>query len=158
MADRLTQLQVCLDQLVAQFNATVNYVNTHSEMAPLDPDPHSVINLAANAPPPGKKDDTSGANSAPSNDVKTEAPFESVLNELSTDIILKSRQISMIIDSLPGIGTLPETQLKTITELIEELEKTEKERRDKIKEKDELLRWCEELIFNVSGGIYRTRS
>lgn len=158
MADRLTQLQVCLDQLVAQFNATVNYVNTHSEMAPLDSDPSSVINLAANAPAPGKREDGSGANSALSNSSKPEVLFESVLNELSTDIILKSRQISMIIDSLPGIGTLPETQLKTIAELIEELEKTEAERKAKIEEKDELLRWCEELIFNVSGGIYRTRS
>ncbi|SGZ52174.1 CIC11C00000003079 [Sungouiella intermedia] len=158
MADRLTQLQVCLDQLVAQFNATINYVNTQSDLAPLDADPNSVINVAANAPLPGKKDqENSEANSAPSGSAP-QAPFEVVINELSTDIILKSRQISMIIDSLPGIGTLPETQLKIINDLINELEQTEKERCAKIKEKDELLKWCEDLIVDVSGGIYRTRT
>lgn len=158
MADRLTQLQVCLDQLVAQFNATINYVNTQSELAPLDPEATSVINQAANAPLPGKKDqENSEANSVPSGS-GAQAPFEVVINELSTDIILKSRQISMIIDSLPGIGTLPETQLKIINDLINELEETEKDRSAKIKEKDELLKWCEDLIVDVSGGIYRTRT
>lgn len=158
MADRLTQLQVCLDQLVAQFNATINYVNTQSELALLDADPTSVINLAANAPLPGKKEqENSEANSATSGP-SSQAPFDVVINELSTDIILKSRQISMIIDSLPGIGTLPETQLKIINDLINELEQTEKDRCAKIKEKDELLKWCEDLILDVSGGIYRTRT
>lgn len=158
MADRLTQLQVCLDQLVAQFNATINYVNTQSDLAPLDEDATSVINIAANAPLPGKKDqDNSGSNSAASGNAP-KPQFDGVIDELSTDIILKSRQISMIIDSLPGIGALPETQLKMIGDLIDELEQTEKERCAKIKEKDELLRWCEDLIVDVSGGIYRTRT
>lgn len=158
MADRLTQLQVCLDQLVAQFNATVNYVNTQCEPALLDDDASSVINMAANAPLPGKKDE-SGANSAPgSAPSKPETSFDSVINELATDIILKSRQISMIIDALPGIGTLPETQLKMIGDLISELERTEEERAQKIKAKDELLRWVEELIVDVSGGINNTRT
>ncbi|RKP28562.1 hypothetical protein METBISCDRAFT_29045, partial [Metschnikowia bicuspidata] len=65
MTDRLTQLQACLDQLVAQFNATVNYINIQSEMALLDPDPTSPFNMVANAPLPGKKElELSGANSA----------------------------------------------------------------------------------------------
>lgn len=159
MTDRLTQLQVCLDQLVAQFNATVNYVNTQCEPALLDADPTSVINMAAAAPLPGKKDENSGDNSAPSNNPpKPETSFDSVINELATDIILKSRQISMIIDALPGIGTLPETQLKTIGDLISELDRTEEERAEKIRAKDELLKWVESLIFEVSGGIYNTRA
>lgn len=160
MTDRLTQLQVCLDQLVAQFNATINYVNTQSELAPLDADEKSVINIAANAPLPGAKEqENSETNSAPSGaNAGQQAPFEDVLNELSTDIILKSRQISMIIDSLPGIGTLPETQLKIIGDLVAELERADAERVARIKEKDELLKWCEDLIVEVSGGIYRTRT
>lgn len=155
MADRLTQLQVCLDQLVAQFNATINYVNTNSDIAPLESDPNSVINIAANAPLPGKKEDS---NSRSESEKTTQPSFDSVINELSTDIMLKSRQISMIIDSLPGIGTLPEAQLKMIADLIGELEDTEKERVEKVKEKDELLRWNEELIVDVAGGIFRTRT
>lgn len=155
MADRLTQLQVCLDQLVAQFNATINYVNTNSDIALLDNDPNSVTNIAANAPLPGKKDE---ATSNSDNDKTAQPSFDSVINELSTDIILKSRQISMIIDSLPGIGTLPDAQLKMISDLISELEETEKERVQKIEEKDELLVWCEGLIVDVAGGIFRTRT
>ncbi|KAJ8142813.1 hypothetical protein OY671_004042 [Metschnikowia pulcherrima] len=165
MADRLTQLQVCLDQLVAQFNSTINYVNTQSELAPLDPDPFSVTNLAANAPLPGKKDESdvkgesgNGSINGEEDPQEQKPAFDDVINELSTDLILKSRQISMIIDSLPGIGTLPETQLKMISDLTRELEDTEKERVRKIKEKDQLLKWTEDLIVDVSNGIYQTRT
>lgn len=166
MTDRLTQLQVCLDQLVAQFNSTINYANTQSDLALLDPNPSSVINLAASAPLPGKKDaegrDVEGSpNSGPgenSEPAPSKPAFSEAINELSTDLILKSRQISMIIDSLPGIGTLPETQMKMISELMAELEETEKERVKKMQEKDELLKWCEDLIVDVSQGIYHTRT
>lgn len=144
MSDRLTQLQLCLDQLIAQFNASVNYVNTQADLAPLDEDPNSVTNIAANAPLPGK------AQSPPPEDQKPKPSFELAINELSTDIILKSRQISMLIDSLPGIGTLPETQLKMIGELIDELDETEKLRVLKIEEKDRLLKWCEDLLVDVA--------
>ncbi|GEQ69629.1 hypothetical protein JCM33374_g3302 [Metschnikowia sp. JCM 33374] len=170
MTDRLTQLQVCLDQIVAQFNSTINYANTQSELALLDPNPSSVINLAASAPLPGKKEadgdkpDTANgaaddsATAATTTSQAKQPDFDEVINELSTDIILKSRQISMIIDSLPGIGTLPETQLEMISELMGELEETEKERVEKMKEKDVLLKWCEDLIVEVSEGIYHTRT
>lgn len=164
MSDRLTQLQICLDQLVAQFNATINYVNTQGELAPPDEDKTSVINMAANAPLPGTKKENAeqqsqGGNSEASGASSRPKPsFDSVINELSTDIILKSRQISMIIDSLPGIGTLPETQLKMIGDLVEELDEVEKQREAKIKEKDELLKWCEDLIVDVSHGIFKTRT
>lgn len=158
MADRLTQLQVCVDQLVAQFNSTVNYVNTQSELGLLDPDPTSVVNLAANAPLPGKKDPDSGTGSAPPQaPAAPAAPFNEVINELATDLILKSRQISMLIDLLPGINMLPETQIKLISELVAELETAEAERVQKIREKDNLLRWTEDLIQDISNGIRETR-
>lgn len=160
MTDRLTQVQICLDQLVAQFNATVNYVDMKSNPAPLDGDPSSVIDLAANAPLPGTRPpDGSGENSSSDGAAKrAQPPFEIVIDELATDIILKSRQISMIIDSLPGIGALPESQLNTINNLIRVLKETEEERVKKIEEKDKLLRWCEELVLQVSDGIYSTRT
>lgn len=119
MADRLTQLQVCLDQLVGQFNATVNYVNTNCENALLDEDPSSFANIAANAPMPGQQaqqaqgsgggsnKQTNPGNTVsnhPSAKAEAESNFENTINELSTDIILKSRQIKMLIDALPGIG------------------------------------------------------
>ncbi|CUM66697.1 uncharacterized protein PRCAT00004375001 [Priceomyces carsonii] len=170
MADRLTQLQICLDQLVEQFNATVNYVNTNSEPGLLDDDPTSAINLAASAPIPGQQQQQgSGADSNkqtnansvsnhPSARAAAETNFDSTINELLTDIILKSRQISMLIDSLPGIGVSPANQLKLIEDLSNNLKDVERERIEKIKEKDALLKWCESLITDVAKGISDTRS
>lgn len=172
MADRLTQLQVCLDQLVEQFNATVNYVNTNSEPGLLGENPSSVPNLAANAPIPGiqqqqsqgsgegSNKQTNARNSVsnkPSAKAEAESNFENTINELSTDIILKSRQITMLIDSLPGIGVSPESQLTMVEDLARLLEEVEKERIKKIEEKDKLLKWCESLIVEVATGISETR-
>ena len=197
MADRLTQLQICLDQLVEQFNATVNYVNNNSDPGMLDEDEASVINIAANAPVPGQAVPTApaanlvpAATQSPAQSTTQQSPqsakqqspahqspqspdqassglnssasttsnFNNTISELSTDIILKSRQISMLIDSLPGIGVSPESQLKIIEDLTEELKVVDKERSKKIEEKDMMLKWCESLIIEVAGGIAESRS
>lgn len=189
MTDRLTQLQVCLDQLVAQFNATINYVNTNSEPAQLDEDGKSYFSIAANAPVPGQQQQQQQqpqqqhSNGVPSSSVPPAADgsgpgstkqspdagsvskpdednslvFNNTINELSTDIILKSRQLSMLIDSLPGIGVSPTNQLKLIEQLALELEEVEKERIKLIEEKDKLLDWCEDLIMEVANGISSAR-
>lgn len=151
MSDRLTQLQICLDQLVEQFNATVNYVNTNAPLALLDDDPKSVANIAADATVAGHDEETQHKTGEPSEE------FINTINELSTDIILKSRQIGMLVDSLPGIGVLPEVQLKMIQELSDELGEVEVERLAKIAEKDELLKACEDMIVEVAGGMLNTR-
>lgn len=149
MADRLTQLQVCLDQLIEQFNATINYVNTNADPANIDEDVNSVINIAAQAPLPNQGEHS------PETEVKPE--FNTTINELSNDIIIKSRQISMLIDGLPGIGVPPADQLAMIDSLVGELREVEKERVKKIEEKEALLKWTEDLIIDVAGGIAETR-
>lgn len=161
MSDRLTQLQICVDQLVEQFNAAVNYVNTHSEQALLDQDPTSVTNIAASAPLPGTQaqtGQTSNMSDHPtSNAVGDTDQFENTINELSTDIILKSRQILMLIDSLPGVGISEESQMDLIRQLSHELQKVEQDRIAKIREKDDLLHHCESLIMQVASGISNTK-
>lgn len=171
MADRLTQLQVCVDQLVEQFNATVNYVNTQSVPALLDEDdPMSPSNIAAAAPLPGAASAapnvaaSSASPALPSETVDMagtddqNAAFLNTLNELSTDIILKSRQISMLIDLLPGIGVSPESQIALVDELMLELKQVQDERDVKIKEKDKVLEKCDDLILKVAEAIKVTRS
>lgn len=93
----------------------------------------------------------------PSAKAEAESNFENTINELSTDIILKSRQITMLIDSLPGIGVSPESQLNMVEDLAKQLEEVEKERIKKIEEKDKLLKWCESLIVEVATGISESR-
>lgn len=156
MSDRLTQLQVCLDQLVEQFNATVNYVNSNAEPEMLDEDPMLVSNIAASAPLPGQQKEE-GEREAVKLRLEPSPEFASTVNELSTDIILKSRQIGMLIDLLPGIGVSPELQLRIIDELSRELQEVERERSAKILEKDALLEVCESLVVEVAGGMAETR-
>jgi mediator of RNA polymerase II transcription subunit 21 len=136
MADRLTQLQICLDQLVEQFCATLHYVDTHhefkaSEGEELMTDPQAVI-----APP---------------------EEFKATINELSTDLILKTRQIIALIDSLPGAGVSQQEQVNKIVELQKELESVEAEKVETVRKKDELLQWCNELVINFSKSLIESK-
>lgn len=186
MSDRLTQLQICLDQLIDQFTATVNYINVHAPPALLDDDPTSVSNRAAKALPPQglpgqpgqagqqlpqdqqlppaqqqengkeKEQDATQAKSQAAAQVSledNETEFNTAIEELSTDIVLKSRQISILIDSLPGIGVSSEDQLKQIGELYNELKEVEQKRLLKIKEKDELIKNVDDLIVELASNM-----
>lgn len=177
MADRLTQLQICLDQLIQQFNSTINYVNTSAEPSLLDDDDvNSYSNMAANAPLPQSQQQRqqqkkqqepqqeieqpqqqSNLESKSTSPPKEKVSFDNVINELCTDLILKSRQIKMLIDSLPGIGVTPNEQMNLINELSDKLQAIEEERIQKIKEKDNLLNLLESMIKEVVNGITETR-
>ncbi|GMM32805.1 Srb7 protein [Saccharomycopsis crataegensis] len=135
MADRLTQLQICLDQLLEQFCATINYVNTNHDYEPSDNE-EKMADKDANVADPKE--------------------FKDTMNELSTDIILKTRQIFTIIESLPGIGVSTKDQLDKIESLQNELLLVQKERRKAIKEKNNLLDWCNSMINSVSDDIVET--
>lgn len=79
------------------------------------------------------------------------------MNELSTDIILKTRQILALITSLPGAGVSPKDQILRINELQNELVQVEKTKVEKIRQKDELLDWCNGLISDFSKDLIDSR-
>ncbi len=83
--------------------------------------------------------------------------FKITIDELTQDVIIKSRQIMTLISSLPGAGVSSEEQLIRIAELQEDLKKVEQEKEEAIKKKDELLLWCNELILQVSNGVAGSR-
>lgn len=136
MADRLTQLQICLDQLVEQFCATLNYVDKNHDFVPAQ-DEEKMADAQATVADPKE--------------------FQSTMNELSTDIILKTRQILALITSLPGAGVSPRDQISRIQELQNELVSIEQTKVEKIRQKDELLEWCNRLISDFSKDLIDSR-
>lgn len=136
MADRLTQLQICLDQLVEQFCATLHYVDTHHEFLPGDGEEAMTDPQATVAPP---------------------EEFKATIGELSTDLILKTRQILALIDSLPGAGVSQQDQVRKITELQRELSQVQDDKVEAVRHKEELLTWCNELLVDFSKELIESR-
>ncbi|CUS22180.1 LAQU0S04e10044g1_1 [Lachancea quebecensis] len=136
MTDRLTQLQICLDQMMEQFCATLNYIDKNHDFEPSSGE-EKMTDLQANIAP---KDE-----------------FENTIDELSTDLILKTRQITKLIDSLPGVDVSAEEQMHRIESLQNQLVKMEDRKIEAIKEKEELQRKVEEMIFDLTVGIANAR-
>lgn len=137
MTDRLTQLQLCLDQLIDILFSALSYIDQNHDSVPLNP----------NDP---KEND-------PEHNPQT--PYEFNLNqqELATDIILKMRQILTIIDTLPGVGVTKKEQLDAIENLRIELENAELEKKKVITQKEELLDFVNTLILDITDTIAETR-
>lgn len=137
MSDRLTQLQDCLNQLLNQFIASLVYVDRNHDNVP-----------AENEAKVAKKDA----------EVPSPAKFQQDIGELSNDLILKTRQIMTLIDSLPGANVTPQQQVDRINQLQQQLRECEQLEIDKIKEKDALLQWCDQLICDFSTDVIRSRA
>lgn len=137
MADRLTQLQLCLDQLIEQFCSTLNYVDKHHDFVPTSDTEEKVVDPAATVIP--------------------EVEFNETINELSSDLILKTRQILTIIDSLPGVGVSKLEQMEKIESLQLKLDSVENKKQTLIRRKDLLLESINELILEVANGMAQSR-
>ncbi len=83
--------------------------------------------------------------------------FQSNLQELSRDIITKTKQILTIIETLPGVGVSKEEQLKKIQTLSKQLEEIELKKRESILKKQDLTQIIDKLTLLVSKGIADTR-
>lgn len=137
MTDRLTQLQRCLDQVMEQFCATLNFIDKRHDFEPFnDKEPKMTDKHAS---------------------VATPEEFSNGIDELSTDIIVKIRQITTLIDSLPGVGVSAEEQLDKIDSLQKKLVDIEDEKIQAIKKKDDLLKQVDDLITVFVGGIADSR-
>lgn len=72
------------------------------------------------------------------------------MEELARDLIVKTQQVEVLIDSLPGIGISESEQMKKVNELEVTSQQVEEERLQALREKQELLNKCDELILKVS--------
>ncbi|KAI9816168.1 MAG: RNA polymerase II mediator complex subunit [Pycnora praestabilis] len=131
MADRLTQLQDCLDQLATQFYASIRYISSHHDYSPVGNEPK--------------------ATPVPEEDFTPDDPqtFAAAQRELARDLILKEQQIEYLISVLPGIGTSEKEQEERVKVLEAELREAEKDRREAVEEKERLVERLDAVIAKV---------
>lgn len=153
MADRLTQLQTSLDQLLTQMFATVRYIDTHHpySLIPNQPDrnPFSADNDAVPQNDPTQDPKTMEFDKDGNRRPDAPLVFHARLQELAQDLVLKEQQVEVLIESLPGLGNSQAQQEEKIRKLQEELQGLGKEREQAAKEKEELLRRVEGRILGV---------
>ncbi|SCU96538.1 LAFA_0G06832g1_1 [Lachancea sp. 'fantastica'] len=137
MADRLTQLQICLDQMMEQFCATLNYIDKNHD-------------FEASVNGEDKMTD-------PQATIAPKEEFDNTIDELSTDLILKTRQITKLIDSLPGVDVSAGEQMHRIEALQHQLVKMEDKKIEATKQKEDLLKKVDDMIFNFTVGIAEAR-
>ena len=137
MTDRLTQLQICLDQMMEQFCAALNYIDKNHDFEPSNA---SEIKMSYKH-----------ANIAPTEE------FNNTIDELSTDIILKTRQVIKLIDSLPGVSVSPNEQLHRIDWLQKKLIEVENDKIAATKRKEQLQKDVSDLLDLFVTGIAESR-
>ena len=133
MTDRLTQLQICLDQVMEQFCATLNYIDKNHDFEPANKFETKMTDKHATVAP--------------------KEEFTNTIDELSTDIILKTRQIIKLIDSLPGVDVSADEQLHKIDSLQKNLIEVEKKKIEAIRKKESLLNEVDSLITTFVSGL-----
>ncbi|EEP81653.1 predicted protein [Uncinocarpus reesii 1704] len=171
MADILTQLQTCLDQLATQFYATIAYLDTYHDHSPAIPPPNvpnavPQLNKIPKNPLPavaaaGTTANTPGAplppDAAPQQQQQqhpdgpppdSPGTFLMRQRELARDLIIKEQQIEYLVSVLPGIKSSEAEQLERIKQLAGELRAVEEERSSKRRE----LRKLGEKVDGLLGA------
>lgn len=176
MADRLTQLQDCYDQvrcllrlltftktnthqkLATQFYASIRYLSLHHNSSALTPPPpppsnpqHNHNNSNSNANPNSNHEQPESFSYPPEQRPDTPAAFAFAQRELAQDLLLKTKQIEHLISVLPGVENSQEKQKARITGLDAELGQALEERK-KAEEEREL--WLGK-VDGIIGGIRR---
>ncbi|KAK7203498.1 mediator complex, subunit Med21 [Myxozyma melibiosi] len=129
MTDRLTQLQDAIDQLAVQFYSAIHYLSTHHDFVPLEGEPKATdAHLVPDEP----------------------AVFESAKSELARDIMVRTRQIDLLIASLPGAGVSEQDQLQRVQQLEHDLEQAEQERQKWLERREMLLAKCDSVILQLA--------
>ncbi|KAF3937402.1 hypothetical protein ABW19_dt0206973 [Dactylella cylindrospora] len=128
MADRLTQLQDAIDQLATIFYCALRYVGTHHDFVPT-----------------GTEAKVRDETLTPDDPIL----FRASQQELARDLVLKTKQIEVLIASLPGIGVSEDDQKERLKQLGRELAVAEEERKKSIEEKEKLLVEFDEVVRSL---------
>jgi mediator of RNA polymerase II transcription subunit 21 len=71
------------------------------------------------------------------------------MEELSRDLVLKEREIELLIMALPGLDNTEKDQERYIKDLEEDLKAAEAQRQEALKEKDQILSQLDALIRSI---------
>ncbi|KAF2161161.1 hypothetical protein M409DRAFT_69997 [Zasmidium cellare ATCC 36951] len=165
MADRLTQLQDFVDDLLSQMYASLNYVYNKHPYGEFPDQPSQAPQASqseptANGVAPAANGDgaasqqTPAAGQANAQDDSPTAPdsadkFNAAMHEMAQELVLKEQQIEIVIKSLPGIGVNEADQEKRMRELEVELRQMEEERAKKESEKQAMVDLLGDMISKV---------
>ncbi|KAI5850956.1 mediator complex, subunit Med21 [Tricharina praecox] len=128
MADRLTQLQDAVDQIATQFFSAIRYIGTHHDAVPV-----------------GNEAKVTDENAT----IDTPEVFESRMSELARDLIIKSKQIEVLITTLPGIGVSEDDQQARLRSLEAQLKEAEEERVKSVQEKEDARVRLESVVVKL---------
>jgi mediator of RNA polymerase II transcription subunit 21 len=144
MTDRLTQLQDAVDQLATQFFSALRYVSTHHDQeqdANTTNPPNTTPNT--NTTPPNSKPESSQEGG------DEQLNIEAAMRELARDLVVKSKQIEVLITSLPGIGVSEDEQRLRMHALQEALIVAEEERRIALERKEMARKRVESVVVGL---------
>ncbi|KAF3903087.1 hypothetical protein ABW21_db0203089 [Orbilia brochopaga] len=122
-------LQNYAKKLSTIFYCALRYVGTHHDFTPTSPTQQKVRDETLQPDPP--------------------ALFRASQQELARDLVLKAKQIELLIASLPGIGVSEDDQKARLEELGRELASAEEERKRSIEEKEKLLVEFDEVVRSL---------
>ena len=113
------------------FYCSVRYMTNHHELIP-----------TGNEPKDTQKDNPFTTPDDP-------ATFRASQHELARDLVMKTKQVELLIASLPGIGVTEEDQKDRMRELEKKLQAADVERQKSIREKEEMLRKFDTVIRSL---------
>ncbi|CAF9942546.1 MAG: RNA polymerase II mediator complex subunit [Alectoria fallacina] len=154
MADRLTQLQDCYDQLATQFYASIRYLTLHHNSSALTLPPpsspqHNHNNSNSNANANFNHEHQESFSYLPEKRPDTPTAFASAQRELAQDLLLKTKQIEYLISVLPGVESSQEKQEVRIAELDVELREALEERKKAEEEREIWLGRVDGIIGEI---------
>ncbi|KAI5779329.1 mediator complex, subunit Med21 [Geopyxis carbonaria] len=129
MTDRLTQLQDAVDQMATQCFSALRYINDHHDYVPLSGEPKVTPDEGITIDDP--------------------ATFQAAQTELARDLIVKCKQVEVLITSLPGIGVSEEEQEGRLRNLEAMAREAEEERKQAAEERERAREKLEKVLANL---------
>ncbi|KIH90145.1 mediator of RNA polymerase II transcription subunit 21 [Sporothrix brasiliensis 5110] len=137
-ADSLSQVQDAVDQLAHQFLACLYFLERHHNLEKLGP-----TDIIQEQQKTESQPRTLTVEAIPADE------FRQGQEELARDLVYKEQQIEYLIGSLPGLENTEQDQERLIRELEEELKVAEMQRKEAVRERDEMLAKLDGVIRSI---------